>query len=141
MREELEGLLKKQGYKITNQRKAIISAFLNSKKHLLTAAEVHNIVNRENGIINFSTVYRNLEVLNKTGLIKRIILDNGVNSYELNIDDHHHHHLICLICGETETLTYCPIEEINKNIKKTSGFIPTDHKLEIYGYCTKCKKK
>ncbi|SNS34235.1 zinc uptake regulator, Fur family [Anaerovirgula multivorans] len=140
MREQLEALLKKQGFKITNQRKAIISAFLNSKKHLLTAAEVHDIVNKDNNTLNFSTVYRNLEILLKTGLIKRVNLDNGVNSYELNIDNHHHHHLICLACGDTETITYCPIEEINKNIQQSSKFTPIDHKLEIYGYCIKCNR-
>lgn len=138
MREELEELLKKQGLKITNQRKAIINAFLNSKKHLLTASEVYDMVSKDSSTLNFSTVYRNLEILLKTGLVKRVNLDNGVNSYELNIDNHHHHHLICLTCGDTETITYCPIEEINKSIKQSSEFTPIDHKLEIYGYCIKC---
>lgn len=140
MKDDLQALLKEQGYRITNQRKAIINAFINSKKHLLTAAEVHSIVNAEKDIMNFSTVYRNLEILLKVGLLKKIILDHGVNSYELNKDNNHHHHLICLICGEMESIDYCPIEEINNNIKKSSNFIPIDHRLEIYGYCEKCGK-
>ncbi|SDK56886.1 Fur family transcriptional regulator [Natronincola ferrireducens] len=139
MREALEILLKKKGYKITTQRKAILNVFLNSQKHLLTAAEVYELVSKNNHSLNFSTVYRNLEVLLNTDLIKRVNLDNGVNSYELNLDDHHHH-LICLKCGCTETTTYCPMEEINKSINQISDFIPTDHKLEIYGYCGKCNK-
>lgn len=139
MKEELEKSLKKHGYKITNQRKAIINAFLKSKKHLLTAAEIHEIINN-NYTLSFSTVYRNLEILLKIGLIKRIILNNGINSYELNINGQHHHHLICLTCGDTEMTNYCPIEEINKNVKKLSQFTPVDHKIEIYGYCHNCQK-
>ncbi|SES73997.1 Fur family transcriptional regulator, zinc uptake regulator [Natronincola peptidivorans] len=138
MKDDLYTLLKKKGYKITNQRKAIINAFLHSEKHLLTAAEVHNTVKINNEDVNFSTIYRNLEMLLEIGILNRVNLDNGINSYELNIDSHHHH-LICLKCGEAEMIAYCPMEEINSNIRKLSKFTPIDHKLEIYGHCDKCK--
>ncbi|MCC5911553.1 MAG: transcriptional repressor [Clostridiaceae bacterium] len=139
MKELLEELLKNKGYKITKQRKLILTAFLNSHKHLLTAQEVHHIISEDDNTVNFSTVYRNLEILSQIGIVKRINLDNGVNSYELNIDNKHHHHLICKKCGETETISYCPMEEINKNIRKISQFTPIEHKIEIYGYCGSCK--
>ncbi|ABR48487.1 ferric uptake regulator, Fur family [Alkaliphilus metalliredigens QYMF] len=138
MKESIEKHLKEKGLKITNQRKAILEAFQNPEKHLLTAAEVLEIVSKYTDKLNFSTVYRNLETLTEVGILKRINLDNGINNYELDIENHHHHHLICLSCGDAKTIDYCPFDEMRISNKQLQDFTPVDHKLEIYGYCKKC---
>lgn len=134
----LEKRLKAKGYKITNQRRAILEVFTDTEKHLLTALEVFEAVGLKDSQMNFSTVYRNLEVLTDAGIIKRYNLDNGVNYYELDIHGHHHH-LICLTCGEAKTIFHCPIEAIKSSIEEETDFTPVEHKLEIYGYCKECK--
>ncbi|KAB3537258.1 transcriptional repressor [Alkaliphilus pronyensis] len=136
--EFLEEKLKRNGYKITKHRRAILNIFLESEEHLLTAAEIYNRIISEYNNINFSTVYRNLEAMTKANVVKRFNLDNGVNYYELN-EGVHHHHLICLECGQTKITNYCPLKE-PKFLMIHDDFTPVDHKLEIYGYCKKCNK-
>lgn len=136
MMEILEHQLKSKGYKITKHRMAILNVFIGSDEHLLTAAEVYNRVSSKENNINFSTVYRNLEVLTDANIIKRLNLDNGINYYELN-QGVHHHHLICLECGNAETTKYCPLADL-KALAQHNDFLPIDHKLEIYGYCKNC---
>lgn len=139
LEERLQELLKTKGFKITVQRKAVLEAFLKLSKHLLTAAEVYDYIQTKSNKFNYSTVYRNLELLTEAGIISRINLDNGINYYELNLEDHHHH-LICLSCGIAEKTNFCPMEKIKLTIEESTDFVPIDHKLEIYGYCGRCKK-
>ncbi|KAB3527690.1 Fur family transcriptional regulator [Alkaliphilus serpentinus] len=131
--------LRNKGYKITAHRKAIIEIFNSNPLRLYTASEVLEEILKKGHSINFSTVYRNLEVLEDAGIIRRSNLNNGINYYEINGEDHHHH-LICLGCGNTSTTGYCPAEEIKLAVRD-SNFTPVDHKFEIYGYCKKCKKE
>ncbi|GAB6087996.1 Fur family transcriptional regulator [Alkaliphilus crotonatoxidans] len=107
MKEQVEKL-KARGYKITNQRRAILAVFIEEERHLLTAAEVYEAVTQKETSMNFSTVYRNLEVLTEAAIIKRHNLDNGINYYELETNEHHHH-LICLGCGQTKTIFSVPL--------------------------------
>lgn len=137
---KLEQQLREKDLKITNHRRAILEAFLQEEKHLLTAAEVLLFVLDHGVKMNFSTVYRNLETLTEKEILKRYNLDNGINYYELDVHGHHHH-LICLDCGDTQTIFHCPIEALKKEIEQTADFIPVEHKLEIYGYCKTCKAK
>lgn len=139
MEEKLEELLKGKGFKITSQRKAVLEAFIYLDKHLLTAAEVFDYVSSKSNKINYSTVYRNLEALTDAKIINRFNLDNGVNYYELNVEGHHHH-LICISCGTAEKTNFCPMEKLKISIEESTDFQPIDHKLEIYGYCGRCKK-
>lgn len=131
--------LKSKGYKITNQRRAILEVFMDAQKHLLTAAEVYEAVAQGEISINFSTVYRNLEILTEASIVVRHNLDNGVNYYELDIHGHHHH-LICLHCGVAKRIYACPVELLKDTIEAEDGFTAIEHKLEIYGYCRHCKQ-
>lgn len=130
--------LKKKGYKITTHRKVILEIFNKRPGHLFTASEVLEEILKKNIHINFSTVYRNLEVLEDAGILYRNNLDNGINYYELNSGEHHHH-LICLGCGSTTDTGYCPIEEM-KHALKDNNFTAVDHRFEIYGYCKQCNR-
>lgn len=135
MKQEIEKVLAEKGYKLTNQRKAILKAFEDTEKHLLTAQEVFEKVSSG---MNFSTVYRNLEMLTKINVLNRVILAHGVSAFELKTQDHHHHHLICKSCGKTKTINFCPFEAFNAD--PNDDFVATDHKFEIYGLCKKCQR-
>ena len=64
----LKERLKLRGYKITRQREAILDAFLACASHLVTAHELFKQVTINVPQTNFSTVYRNLEILVQEGL-------------------------------------------------------------------------
>ncbi len=130
--------LKMNGYKITVQRKAILRALAENHNNLIT---VENLFEKSKEIYpktNMSTVYRNLEILEKLKLVYKVLTENGMALYKLVCSDKHHHHIICKKCGKTEVIDFCPIDNL-KQIIKNKKFILTDHKLELYGYCLDCK--
>lgn len=138
-RNKLEDILKENSYKLTSQRKAIIDSLLEYKGHFLTAEEIFIKTKEKYAKTNFSTIYRNLEILDKIGVIHKTSIKDGAAVYELMCNDSHHHHLICKGCGKTDVIDFCPIDEISSHLDN-KDFTLTGHKFELYGYCSKCKE-
>jgi Fe2+ or Zn2+ uptake regulation protein len=132
---ELTEQLKQRGYKLTKQRKAILGVFKEMEKPLATAQYIFEKVVKIYPGTNFSTVYRNLDILVQEGLMRKVTFEQGASYYEL-IDDEHHHHLICKGCGKIQCIDYCPV----KDISFKDGFTPIEHRLEIFGFCKECLK-
>lgn len=138
--EQIQKRLKDSGYKITNQRKAIIEVLLEHKGQFLTAEEIYIMSKDKCADTNFSTVYRNLDILMTTGIIHNTKINNDASVYELKDTEGHSHHIICKGCGRTETIDYCPLEAMDSKVKN-NNFTLTGHKFELYGYCNECDKK
>jgi len=136
----IEKRLKDKGYKLTNQRKAIIEVLSENKDHFLTAEEIYLKSREKCPDTNFSTIYRNLNLLETAGIIHNTKINDGAFVYELTADSNHHHYIICKGCGKAEALSFCPFDDICSKLK-SDDFTLTDHKFELYGYCKDCDKK
>lgn len=132
--------LKEKGFKLTPARKIILAVFCHSQDRFLNAGEIYDQVRLQDNKINYSTVYRNLEILVGSGLIEKSNFGEGAK-FILSTKNTHSHHMICKSCHKTEALPYCPLEQLENSLKDTSEFFPTDHRIEIYGYCKECRKK
>ena len=131
--------LKEKGYKLTSQRLAIIDVLLEHGNHFMSAEDIHIKVKIKHPKTNFSTIYRNLEMLEKSGLIHKTNTTENMSLYEISCNEDHHHHIICKECGKTEVINLCPINELSHKLNN-KNFTLTDHKFELYGYCDKCKR-
>lgn len=136
----IEDALKEKGYKLTKQRKSILEVLIENKGNLLSVEGIYEKTKIKYPQTNLSTVYRNLEILELIDLVHKTSINGSSASYEIACSNCHHHHLICKNCGKTKTIDYCPVEDIKSKVNN-SGFTVTDHKLEIYGYCSSCSKK
>jgi Fe2+ or Zn2+ uptake regulation protein len=130
-----EYLFKKYNLRNTQQRKIIYEDVVLSKSHP-TAEDVYRRVKKKIPNISLGTVYRNLETLEKKGLIKKIDIDKSKKRYDGDLNDHFH--IICLKCGKVEDIKFekkCNFEDyINIETKyKIIG-----RQIEIYGICPVC---
>ncbi len=132
-------ILKENGYKCTTQRKIMLEVICEQNRPY-KANEIFNMVSEITPGINFSTIYRNLELLLELGIINKISLDESFNYYEVSTGKHRHH-IICKICGNVKEIDLCPFKEMEKSKLEELGFEPQDHKFEIYGLCSKCKNR
>lgn len=135
---DLLGILESNDYKITEQRKAILQVLAINNENLIS---VESLIQKSKELYqktNSSTVYRNLEVLENLNLVHKVIPENGITLYKLLCHDEHHHHIICKQCGKTDVIDFCPMNAFRK-LSKDKNFDLTDHKLELYGYCSKCQ--
>ncbi len=133
--------IKEKGYKLTDHRKIILRVLMENSDYLLEPSEIFERVLKINKDINFSTIYRNLEIFLNAGVVRKINIENGKSAYQIIFEDDHTHSMICKKCGRVEVLNTCPFEKIDMMIFEKKGFMPESHKFEIYGLCKKCLSK
>ena len=130
---------KMAGTRVTLQKQAILDVLRSSVK-LMTAEEIYASVREKQPNVSLGTVYRNLQSFSVQGNVRKTLLADGKARFELagNI---HHHHLICLTCGETAEVPWCPIGVEVSSFMESQNFLPESHQFEIYGYCARCREK
>ena len=86
-----------------------------------------------------ATVYRLLMKLEQRGIIRRLGLHDRSAYYVMIYPGAHNDFLICTKCGTIEKLDIaCPVEKLENQIAKKSGFSKLYHELEFFGLCPQC---
>lgn len=87
-------------------------------------------------MIDKSTLYRNLAVFEKVGLIHKIMDDNGVSKYALgSIATYENHpHFVCERCEGI----FCIEGVIHDFSKLPKGYVPKTVQTVIKGVCSNC---
>ena len=130
-------LLQSKGYKMTPQSRTVIKALFKCGQ-FPTAQDILEYAKTIHPDMGIDTIYRNLNLLTEIGVVHQINMRNrDASVFELVTS--HHHHLVCLGCGKTECLDYCPIAEDSEKMALEKGFEIVGHSLEFYGYCCKCR--
>lgn len=91
------------------------------------------------GVCDRTTLFRLLNRLREKGLVRRLGLHERAAYFTLAMPGGHHDYLICRDCGSVEVLELaCPVQELEKEVAKVSGYTKLYHELEIYGLCPQC---
>jgi Fur family transcriptional regulator, ferric uptake regulator len=131
--------LRKRGFKLTPQRKAIIMVLGSSHEHL-TPADIHARLRNKYPGIGLVTVYRTLELLQVNGLLCEVHIGDSCRSYlRRQQPGEHHHHLLCRGCGRVADFKDCELDCLKQRLEKETGFSITRHLLEFMGLCPQCK--
>ena len=102
----------------------------------LSGQELHRQLIESGKAMGLTTVYRNLQVLIKHGLIRSRHLPTGEVLY--TPVDRDIHHLTCVQCGETSKMEGCPVKDIHTPKTNTKKFQLLFHTLEFFGLCQNC---
>lgn len=139
-KERLNSFLRERGLKYTRQRDIIATAFLKCGEHM-TAEDLYRKISRKHADIGFTTVYRTLKLLARSGLATERVFADNLTRYEPLSSEDHHDHLICLYCGSITEFENMKIERLQDQIARDFGFKTVVHKMELYGYCRQCTAK
>jgi Fe2+ or Zn2+ uptake regulation protein len=92
-----------------------------------------------------SSVYRNLVVLEHSGLVSKISMGDDHAHYELaeDLTQHHHHHLVCVGCGRVGDITLseaaeASLDEALHAAANDADFELQHHRLDLVGRCAVC---
>ncbi len=112
---------------------------------LLTSPEpqsMSTILARAIGRVDRVSVYRNINVFEKLGIVHRIYIGW---KYKLELSDQfmkHHHHVSCSNCGLIIDIEDdSEIDTFIASIATKFNFTVMRHQLEIEGLCNKCMLK
>ena len=131
--------LRASGQRYTTNRRAVVEAMAAADRPL-TIPEV--LAGRE---LPQSSAYRNVALLEETGVLHRVTSTDEFARFELaeDITEHHHHHLICSSCGEVADFTVsqqleAALEDAMQEVASGTGFTPEHHRLDLLGRCRRC---
>lgn len=130
--------LRKVGLKVTLPRIKILEILEQHADRHLSAEEIYKALLDAKEDIGLATVYRVLTQFETADLVTKHNFEGGYSVFELNQGEHHDH-LVCVKCGRVEEFVDDTIEQRQEQIAKDAGFDITDHSLNIYGICPKCK--
>ena len=119
--------------KVTPQRLAILQAVYGSEDHP-TADNIISLIRRTNPGIATGTVYKVLDTLVETNLIRRVKTDKDSMRYEGTAEKHHH--LYCIDSERIEDYTDRELDQLLESYfkrKEIPGFQIDEIRLQING--------
>lgn len=135
LREALEA----NGHRFTEQRAAVYHFLASTDEHP-TADEVFLAVRSEVPVISLATVYKSLETLVGCGLAMKLAYGDGSARYDGRTDPHHHAR--CLSCARIVDVSgHLPPDDLRELEGVAGGFRVTGYRLELTGYCSRCRTK
>ena len=138
-RDKFREYLSTQNKRLTRERDIVLEQVFSSHEHF-DREELVSTLTTSSGDrrVSRATVYRTLQELERSGLLRKVARANGRDVFEHDYGYPQHDHLICGECG---SLTEFPATEISKvvsAVSATHGFRQSGLRLEVYGTCDEC---
>ena len=124
----------------TKQKSAIVD-FVKSKSGHITAKDIVNELSSRGEKVSTATVYRRLDKLVDSGMLRKYITDNGA-CYQYSEQCHKDHfHLKCTECGTLFHIDCDFLTSIAPHIEKHHNFKVDNRRTVMYGICESCNKE
>ena len=125
-------------YKKSRQRERLLELLQSTGIH--PAADwLYDKLKPEFPHLSMGTVYRNLSILEKQGLVKKIDFGSTYDRFEAKVTPHYH--FICESCGAIKDLEI-PVEyRLEKEVEETTHMTVHNHRIEFFGICDACMAK
>lgn len=122
---------------MTPQRQMIVELVEQATGHI-SAENIYDQVHARFAMVNRSTIYRTLWLLDELGLIYHHHLQDGATAY--HADHPSHVHLICSKCGRLQELEDLSIgDALQKALLEQHGFQAEITHFAISGVCAQCR--
>ena len=132
------------GYR-TRQRAAILQYFKSHPHAHLTADELCDALHAEGIAVGRSTVYRALDKLAESGVVRRFTMSAGEGAcYQYAGGAHEgcgmHFHLKCLVCGTLYHVDCEHLDDLSAHLGVKHNFTVDYAKTVLYGTCEPCRR-
>jgi Fur family ferric uptake transcriptional regulator len=128
-------LLRANGGRVTTSRRLLLSCLFGDPSHR-TAEELAARVQELAPDVHLSTVYRNLEELERLGVVVHTHLGHGPATYHLSTETHGH--LVCKTCGAMTEAPGDLFESLAKSALDRFGFTIDPRHFAVLGSCIAC---
>ena len=123
--------LRKAGLRLTTARRLALEALFAADVPL-SAEEI-----AVRSSLDLTSVYRNLETLERHGFARHVHLGHGPGRYEL-VGRGEHEYLFCESCGEVRPLSSGELDPIRAQLRQQFGYETRFTHFPIVGRCKKC---
>jgi Fur family ferric uptake transcriptional regulator len=139
-REQFAGFLRQQGLRLTHERLALFEEIYRQHGHLDADALLAAVRARGHDVSR-ATVYRTLELLVRSGLVRKQRVGARGQLFEHVHPGQQHDHLVCSSCGRVVEFVSPGITALQAEICRAHGFSAAHHQLQILGLCNACRQQ
>jgi Fur family ferric uptake transcriptional regulator len=136
-KQELSRLLAQSNPRRADDMVDILDAFLENEDHQ-SARDLHQRLKARGRPYDPETVQEALDLFCRYGLAQAKQFNGDQTRYEHKHVGMHHDHLICIRCGRVEEFVNPVIEDLQTAAARKKGFLPLDHRMDVYGLCAEC---
>ncbi|MEB3209836.1 MAG: Fur family transcriptional regulator [Leptolyngbyaceae bacterium] len=133
--EEIVQILKSKRLRVTPQRFAVYANLLGRCDHP-TAEQILTDLNQDAPTSSQATIYSSLQALQDVGLIREVLLEEGVCRYDANVE--RHHHFRCSSCGVIEDIPWEKFSQIDISDLRP-GIQAETYEVTVHGRCDRCQ--
>ncbi len=134
--EEVLELVRRQGGRVTSSRRLLLRALFEAHGHR-TAEQLAAEVQSGAPDVHLSTIYRNLEELERLGVIVHAHLGHGPATYHLASAAHGH--FVCEVCGTMIEAPDTLFEGLARVADSKFSFSIDPHHFAVLGRCADCR--
>lgn len=138
--EEFVRYLADRAMPLTRQRRLVAEVVLSATDHP-SAEAIHRLLRGRDEPIGAATVYRSLEVMVESGLVREHDFGEGYKRYEAAGARGVHEHLLCQRCSRVVEFANDRLERMLHLIAEEHGFRADRHRVEIHGLCAECRNR
>lgn len=131
-----EAVLRSHGFRNTPQRQQVLAA-VRALRHA-TPEQVHTYLEAHHEVMNLSTIYRVLDVLETVGLVRHTHIESGATTFHAT-DAPPHLHFRCRTCGAVISLPPDVADAFHDEVRRRSGFLTDMTHAAIHGICRTCQ--
>jgi Fur family transcriptional regulator, peroxide stress response regulator len=126
--------LKQCGLRVTPQRYAVYANLLERCDHP-TVEQLVVDLNKDFPVSSQATVYSSLKALQAAGLVREVLLEEGIARYDANVQPHHHFR--CRQCSHIEDIEWQAFPSLSLSCLR-SGLQPERYEVTVHGLCDRC---
>lgn len=132
-----ESLIEADGPDRVKDRLTIIDVFLGTEDHI-TLEEMYQLLRDKGYDFEPEFVRQCMNRMVAFGFAQKRQFEDQPIRYEHRHLGRHHDHLICTKCGEIVEFADQHLEKLQVEIAAEYGFHMLQHRMDIYGLCSKC---
>jgi len=134
--DEAVAALRERGIRVTAARRLVLQGLF-AAGGPVSAERLASGVDGAVPPSDLASVYRNLEALERVGLVRHVHLGHGPGLYTRAGQDAREY-LVCERCGDIQVVDAARLDEVRDIIRQTFGFEARFSHFPIAGLCARC---
>lgn len=126
-----------RGLRLSAARRLVLEALLEAEGPTSAEAIARGLEDRLPRS-DLASVYRNLDTLQRIGLVQHMHLGHGPGLYALARGEEDY--LVCESCAETRAVPSAELEGVRALVQERFGFEPRFDHFPIFGLCSRCRR-
>jgi Fur family ferric uptake transcriptional regulator len=132
--EEAMTILRQRGLRLSTSRRLVLEGLFGADGPVSAEYLARHLR------LDLTSVYRNLETLERNGLVRHVHLGHGPGLYAL-LSGGEHEYLYCERCGAVRSVAPQELDAVRERVRERFGYQARFTHFAIVGTCPKCSEQ